>query len=368
MWYFGLLVLQLCTEDAPTLWQATQADNILKQADMQTLAYDWEAHKLQAIGQLIHDGADWTAAADLALWCLQGNPARRPQSMGRVLAHRFFNPDGQLRYFESIDEKMEAFVHRQTVTLTKAIKVGNSDEVQALFDHGAVHVRMADSIIRSAFVGDVAVMQVILNEIPDVWPDKVRRGYLDQRASLGLTAYMIACACGNQDIAALLVAKGCSTDLRNDLGKTGHDLAAAAAQEHEQATVTPYRHAATMHRSCQTLEEFLDMLTRRQNVHVDAGLRVWHAKLYVGHFDADQMDALLVAILNQMTKTRVVALHFTDMDCGRLITHSLGIRASTMGQLGGGVSVCLKTLTDFGWTDGKDGVSFAKAIGLALWG
>ena len=26
MWYIGLLLLQLCTVDAPTLWQSTQAD------------------------------------------------------------------------------------------------------------------------------------------------------------------------------------------------------------------------------------------------------------------------------------------------------------------------------------------------------
>ena len=110
MWYFGLLVLQLCMKDAPTLWQATQADNILKQADMHTLAYGWEPHKLQAIGQLIQSDTEWTAAADLALWCLQDNPARRPQSMEQVLAHRFFNQDGQLHCFESEMETIDAFI------------------------------------------------------------------------------------------------------------------------------------------------------------------------------------------------------------------------------------------------------------------
>jgi len=32
VWYFGLLVLQLSTEEGPTLWQSTQADNILEVA------------------------------------------------------------------------------------------------------------------------------------------------------------------------------------------------------------------------------------------------------------------------------------------------------------------------------------------------
>ena len=28
MWYFGCLLYQLCTEDAQSLWNSTQADNI----------------------------------------------------------------------------------------------------------------------------------------------------------------------------------------------------------------------------------------------------------------------------------------------------------------------------------------------------
>ena len=42
-------------------------------------------------------------------------------------------------------------------------------------------------------------------------------------------------------------------------------------------------------------------------------------------------------------------LHFTDLGSCRVILHGAGIRASTVGQLGGGVSVCLRTLTGFDW-------------------
>ena len=37
--YLGLLLLQLATKDAPTLWQSTQADDILEDSDMRSLAY-----------------------------------------------------------------------------------------------------------------------------------------------------------------------------------------------------------------------------------------------------------------------------------------------------------------------------------------
>ena len=41
MWYFGLLLLQLCTVNAPTLWPSDLADNILEQSDIELLAYFW---------------------------------------------------------------------------------------------------------------------------------------------------------------------------------------------------------------------------------------------------------------------------------------------------------------------------------------
>jgi hypothetical protein len=37
--------------------------------------------------------AQWAAAADLTLWCLQSNPSRRPQSMDQVLMHPFLAQD-----------------------------------------------------------------------------------------------------------------------------------------------------------------------------------------------------------------------------------------------------------------------------------
>ena len=41
MWYFGLLLLNLCTVNAPTLWPSDVTDDILEDSDMHLLAYFW---------------------------------------------------------------------------------------------------------------------------------------------------------------------------------------------------------------------------------------------------------------------------------------------------------------------------------------
>ena len=45
MWYFGVLLYQLCTLDGETLWKVDQADNISK-AEMLDLAFRWVRRRL----------------------------------------------------------------------------------------------------------------------------------------------------------------------------------------------------------------------------------------------------------------------------------------------------------------------------------
>jgi hypothetical protein len=45
MWYFGVLLYQLCTLDGKTLWNVDQADNISK-AEMLDLAFRWVRRRL----------------------------------------------------------------------------------------------------------------------------------------------------------------------------------------------------------------------------------------------------------------------------------------------------------------------------------
>ena len=63
----------------------------------------------------------------------------------------------------------------------------------------------------------------------------------------------------------------------------------------------------------------------------------------------------------QMEKSKEIALHFTDLNTSRLVLPTLGLRASVAGQLGGGVSVCLRLLGDLGW--GKSWFEVSMEIG-----
>ena len=95
-------------------------------------------------------------------------------------------------------------------------------------------------------------------------------------------------------------------------------------------------------------------------------MRIWHSKLAVFHLTKQEMNALETSIASLLEKNFKVALHFTDLGSCRVILHGLGLRASTVGQLGGGVSVCLRSLTGFDW--GQGWPSFCLAVGKALWG
>jgi hypothetical protein len=86
--------------------------------------------------------------------------------------------------------------------------------------------------------------------------------------------------------------------------------------------------------------------------HVRAGQRLWRTKQMVSHFDSTEMTRLIAEVEQQVPKSHSIGFHFTDMNSARLILNSRGIRASTVGQLGGGVSICLASLPKLGW--GRD--------------
>jgi hypothetical protein len=116
------------------------------------------------------------------------------------------------------------------------------------------------------------------------------------------------------------------------------------------------------------LVEFIDDL--KHNEHIRAGKRLWREKLLVAHVGSDEMKTMLEEIEQQLPKSSRLGFHFTDLDAGRVIMEqSIGLRASSVGQLGGGVSICLASLIDLGWEKhGNAGVSFTKKIGEELWG
>jgi hypothetical protein len=97
------------------------------------------------------------------------------------------------------------------------------------------------------------------------------------------------------------------------------------------------------------------------------GMSLWKEKLAVGHLTSEQMQQTIVHLQAELPKSDTTGLHFTDLDSASLILNSIGIRASTVGQLSGGVSICLASMNDLSWTKGG-GEQFEKAVGAALWG
>ena len=302
MWYFGLLLLQLCTKDAPTLWQSTQADTILHSSDMELLAYMWDTIKLERIRMSLQEaGQEWVTAMDLALWCLQGVAARRPCSMETVFKHKLFDSTGALRFLQCTDESWDELVGRQAAALHTAINCKDSMAVEGLFLLGGVHIDMLhDSfkgctirpLHRAAFTGDSKVLCVLINEMPSALPDSMKSKILDCRTELGYTPYMLACKCGHTKAAQMLVEAGCNDALMNSSQRTGKKLADVFQREAELSGVHPWSRGDLQHLVATSLESFLDMAKAALNEHVCAGMNVWNSKQMVWKFSKEQMQAL----------------------------------------------------------------------------
>jgi hypothetical protein len=119
------------------------------------------------------------------------------------------------------------------------------------------------------------------------------------------------------------------------------------------------------------LNVLVDLLLKGEagNKHMDAGRRVWRNKMVASHLEPHGIKAVLDVLTLQMrlNKAEEFAIHFTSKESARLILHGYGIRASTEGQLAGGVSVCVSSLKELGWKAGRPKV-FRENTGRALWG
>ena len=307
MWYVGLLLLQLATVDGPTLFQATQADDMLKATDMRLVAYFWDTVKLDRIGKSLNlfESQDWLAAADLVLWCLQSDPSRRPQNMQQVFTHKFFDANGGKLRFLSTDETWETFVRRQATDLHAAIDEKNSVRVQELIARGGTDITTVDlsrkdstvqCLHRAAFAGDAEVMEVLLAEVKDSWPVDVKRHFLDCCTRLHYTPLMVACECGHKEVAQMLEAKGCSSKLVNSSEKTANKLLDEVKRERGWACVRPWDRGDLLHLGSESVESFLELKSDSRNEHVRAGKRLWYSKLIVHDIDQEGMRSLETAI------------------------------------------------------------------------
>ncbi|MDA8539130.1 hypothetical protein N9K47_00130 [bacterium] len=98
-----------------------------------------------------------------------------------------------------------------------------------------------------------------------------------------------------------------------------------------------------------------------------AGKQLWRDKVIASHLTADEMRNTLAKLEATLPKSHALGYHFTDLDSVNLVLESIGIRASNVGQLAGGVSICLTSPVELGWSKFA-GASFTEAVGKALWG
>ena len=78
------------------------------------------------------------------------------------------------------------------------------------------------------------------------------------------------------------------------------------------------------------------------------------------------MEKNLTALKGSIARDDELAYHFTNNKTANLILSS-GLRASTAGQLNGGVSVCKQPPHEMGWEQWGGG-QWPESVGKQLWG
>ena len=259
---------------------------------------------------------------DLALWCLQTEEHRRPTSFKDVLEHPFLQIDetsdelaSTLERHESdsddVDElesepepeteaqpdhtmagqswahgqHLDEAMHTEEARVEafhRAIQENDAVQTKQLLDGGGVHVCLpaysasfgvtmyplhravhaTATFCASATGRPSQVLELLLEEVSQggAVPPTERLQALDGRINYGYTPFMLACHFGNLSCVQLLLQAGCSTNLTNDLGKSGLDI--ALANNHDGVT-SFLREQAAHHRALQA--EF-DALSLRPEV------------------------------------------------------------------------------------------------------
>merc|ERR1711969_42388 len=107
----------------------------------------------------------------------------------------------------------------------------------------------------------------------------------------------------------MLEAAGADVELRNSAGKTGLELAVIAAQQEEQAKLTPLCHGHGLHLGCDSLESYLNLREKMLDEDVAAGIWLWHTKQAVYHFDKEAMEQLEATVKELQAKSFDVAVY-----------------------------------------------------------
>jgi len=124
-----------------------------------------------------------------------------------------------------------------------------------------------------------------------------------------------------------------------------HAAQTAGAQGDTQTrmrfTFERFRLGLTTGSETKDLADYITNELALQNEHQRAGMRLWSDLEVASHLSKEQMSSLFKDMESELPKSHSLGYHFTDLDSCRLILGSLGIRASTVGQLGGATALFL---------------------------
>ena len=87
----------------------------------------------------------------------------------------------------------------------------------------------------------------------------------------------------------------------------------------------------------------------------------------IAHYTNDEMKAFINALSSDARRGERLVYHFTSKRTAGFILEGHGLRASTVGQLGGGLSVCKASPHEMGWEQ-YGGPTWREGVGKKLWG
>jgi serine/threonine protein kinase len=219
MWSFGVLVYTLSTPGLTHFFHEYKGD-LVDSKDVQTLAYNWAREKFTLVDRI---GRENVKARDLALWCLQERPERRPQSFADVLQHPLLSGSwGHSLHYEKTD-----YVQR-VIDLHDAVEKGEVEKAQTILERGGVHVDATlhhtqtgvTPLHRAARSGDMKMLRLLLAE----GADKEAKTDLGG----GRRALHWACRFDRAEAVKELLRHGCDvTAVTSRRGRTGWDIALA---------------------------------------------------------------------------------------------------------------------------------------------
>ena len=87
----------------------------------------------------------------------------------------------------------------------------------------------------------------------------------------------------------------------------------------------------------------------------------------VARFTKDEMEAAINGLSSGVRQDDRLVYHFTSKETAGFILEGQGLRASKVGQLGGGLSVCKAPPHEMGWEQ-YGGPTWREGVGRRLWG